>query len=126
MSDNKSAGFINLSNHPSSRWTAHQLDCAQEYGRVIDLPFPPIDPYCSSGEIDEIVDQYYQRIMTYRKPVVMLQGEYVFTYRLTCRLKAADIKVLAGCSERRTIEYTDNEGMTARRSEFEFVMFKEY
>lgn len=118
--------FINLSNHPSEKWSDKQLLEAHKYGDIMDFPFPQIDPYCTDEEINETVDRYYEEIIKYSDPVVMLQGEYLFTYRLICRLKAAGIKVLAGCSDRRTIEYIDDNGATARRSEFEFVQFKEY
>lgn len=118
--------FINLSNHPSKKWNENQLKEAREYGEIIDMPFPAIDPYCEDDDIDKIVDEYFEKIMKYEKPVVMLQGEYLFTYRLVHKLKDAGIMVLAGCSDRRTIEYVNENGMTARKSEFEFVEFKEY
>ena len=118
--------LINLSNHPSDKWSEKQLICASEYGEVIDLPFPSVDPHGTSQYIDDLVQAYFDRIMEFKDPVVMLQGEYLFTYRLINKLKAAGIKVLASCSERRTIEYTDENGYTSRKSEFEFVSFKEY
>ena len=119
--------LVNLSNHPSEKWGAKQLETAKkEYGCVRDLPFPEIDPYSTSGDIDCKVEEYYQRIAEIDPAAVMLQGEYIFTYRLICRLKEAGIRVIASCSERRTIEYINDDGMTARKSEFEFVGFKEY
>ena len=118
--------FINLSNHASDKWSEIQIKKAMEYGEIIDIPFPKVDPYRDSEYIDELVETYYEKIREFDTPVVMLQGEYLFTYRLVNKLKAAGIKVLAGCSERRTIEYVDDNGFTARKSEFEFVDFKEY
>lgn len=118
--------FINLSNHASAKWNEVQLAKAHEYGEIIDMPFPDVDPHGSSGYIDGLVEDYYNRIMKYDNPVVMLQGEYLFTYRLVTKLKNAGITVVAGCSERRTIEYVNDEGFTDRKSEFEFVDFKEY
>lgn len=100
---------------------------AKKYGDVVDLPFPEIDPYCSSEDIDHLVDSYYQQIIDLDShPVVMIQGEYLFTYRLICKLKEVNIRVVAACSDRRTIEYIDDNGFTTRRSEFEFVDFKDY
>ena len=57
---------------------------------------------------------------------IMVQGEFVFTYRLVCLLKANGYRVLSSCSERRVSEYTDGNGITQSRSEFEFVGFREY
>ena len=118
--------MINLSNHPSDKWSEKQLVCASQYGDVIDLSFPSVDPYGTSQYIDDLVQEYFDKIMEFHDPVVMLQGEYLFTYRLINKLKAAGITVLASCSERRTIEYIDENGHTSRKSEFEFVNFKEY
>jgi len=41
----KETGLINLSNHPSGNWPAEQIQVAQaQYGRVVDMPFPRINP----------------------------------------------------------------------------------
>ena len=37
--------FINFSNHPSEAWGKTQLNAAMEYGEVIDIPFPAVNPY---------------------------------------------------------------------------------
>lgn len=118
--------FINLSNHPSTKWSDKQLQSAKKYGEIMDVPFPEVDPHGSSEDIDELVQNYFAKIMEYDNPVIMLQGEYLFTYRLVNKLKEAGLTVLAGCSDRRTVEYVDENGFTDRRSEFEFVEFKEY
>ena len=118
--------LINLSNHPSDQWSEKQRICAAVYGEILDMRFPQIDPCATSEDIDELVGSCYERIMAHGKPAVMLQGEYIFTYRLVTRLKAAGITVLAGCSARRTTEYVDEAGKTIKKSEFEFMGFKEY
>lgn len=118
--------FINVSNHSSKKWNEKQIEQAKKYGDIIDIPFPVIDPSSRDEEINHIVNEYFDLIMQYQDCVVMLQGEYIFTYRLVNKLKQHNIKVLASCSERRTIEYVDDNGFTSRKSEFEFVEFKEY
>ena len=118
--------FINLSNHASVHWSDRQLQKAAEYGEIVDLPFPMIDPHASSEEIDALVEAYCQKVLVYGKPVVMLQGEFIFTYRLVTLLKQKGICVVASCSERRTEESVDETGKVVKRSEFEFVGFKEY
>lgn len=118
--------FINLSNHTSDKWSEKQIQRAGKYGEIVDIPFPEVDPYGTDAYINGLVEEYFKEIMQYEKPVIMLQGEYLLTYRLINRLKAAGLTVLAGCSERRTIEYVDDNGNTVRKSEFEFVDFKEY
>ena len=118
--------LINLSNHPSDRWGKKQLELASRYGEIKDLPFPAVDPRCTSEEIDELVERCYQQIMAYENPVIMLQGEFVFTYRLVNRLKAAGLTVVAGCSERKTTEHMDESGNITKQSVFDFVCFREY
>ena len=59
------------------------------------------------------------------KPMAPVLGKPLLLWQ-TERLKAAGITVLAGCSARRTTEYVNEDGKTIKKSEFEFVGFKEY
>lgn len=118
--------FINLSNHSIANWSAKQLDASKQYGELINMQFPPINPCLTSKELDELVDIYFLKILEFGNPVVMIQGEFVFTYRLVKRLKDEGIMVLASCSERRVVEYIGRDGCTEKRSEFEFAGFRVY
>ena len=118
--------FINLSNHTSENWGEFQKKEAIKYGDIIDMPFPAISPYLSSEELDVIVNEYYEKVSKYNSPVVMLQGEFIFTFRLVTKLKNAGIKVVAGRSERVVKETVNENGTAIKRSEFNFVGFMEY
>ncbi len=118
--------FINLSNHASDKWSENQKRVAEECGEIMDITFPEIDPYGDESYIDRLVDEYFDIVMKYGNPVVMLQGEFTFTYRLIQRLKNARIKVVAACSERKTVEFVDENGISSKKSLFEFVRFREY
>lgn len=118
--------FLNISNHKSENWSVNQINEAEKYGKIIDIPFPAVNPRESDEYMHDLVDEYYQKVMEYEKPTVMVQGEFVFTYRLVNQLKQAGIKVVASCSERRVTEEIDENGCTIRRSQFEFVKFREY
>ena len=48
--------FINFSNHPSRAWGKTQLNAAMEYGEVIDIPFPAVNPYSNEEEIYKICE----------------------------------------------------------------------
>lgn len=37
--------FINFSNHPSNIWSKKQLEETRQYGEIIDIHFPNIEPY---------------------------------------------------------------------------------
>lgn len=107
--------FINLSNHALQNWSTKQKEEAEKYGELIDLPFPNISPYADSVEIDRLVEKYFNKVMGYHNPVVMLQGEFIFTFRLATKLKAAGIKVVAGRSERIVVESVNSEGIPVKR-----------
>lgn len=118
--------FVNLSNHPSMKWSRKQLEEAKKYGEIIDIDFPQIAPNLSEEELEKLVDQYEKKIAVLDEPVVMLQGEYVFTYRLVERLKEAGILVLASCTERKVFERCDEAGKVTKTAVFEFVGFRCY
>lgn len=118
--------LLNITNHPSRKWNSKQIIASEVYGEIVDMPFPSISPYLESREIDVIVGEYLEKVQAYDQPVVLLQGEFIFTYRLTQCLKENGYKVIATRSDRRTVEFTDKHGYTDRRSEFEFVGYMEY
>jgi len=43
--------LLNLSNHPSARWQAVQLQAAAAWGEVVDLPFPVVPPEADEAEV---------------------------------------------------------------------------
>ena len=118
--------FINLSNHNSHNWTDKQKKCANQYGEIIDIQFPAVDPRMQDDQLDELVNMYYGNIMQYKSPVVMVQGEFTFTYRLVNKLKKEGIQVLAACSERIVTEVENEDGTLSKKSVFDFVGFRKY
>lgn len=118
--------FINLSNHSSDKWSKPQLAAARTYGEIVDIAFPTVPPFATGELIDALVQEYLDRLSAFDISAVMVQGEFVFTYRLVNALKSKGIKVLSACSERKTDERIDSEGRTQRVSIFEFVQFREY
>ena len=55
--------FINLSNHPHQGWQPDQLEAAEHYGEVVDLPFPQIPPQMTGEELDAEVARYFALVM---------------------------------------------------------------
>lgn len=120
------ATFVNLSNHPSSRWNPQQLAAAQALGCVVDIAFPAIDPAATTEEIVTAATQLLEQLQVLDAPVVMVQGEYTFTYQLVRLLEASGIQAVAACSRRITHEETDETGATVKTSEFIFEGFRDY
>lgn len=115
--------FINLTNHPSSGWSEEQLKAAQEYGDVVDLSFPIIEPFFSSQDVNELADITIEGIMCLdTQPVVHIMGEMTFTYAMVSRLKALGITCIASTTERLVKMMPDGKKV----SEFKFVQFREY
>jgi len=115
--------FINLTNHPSSGWSEEQQKAAKEYGEVVDLSFPNIEPYFTSKDINELADETIECIkLLDTNPVVHVMGEMTFTYAVVSQLKANGITCVASTSERLVKMMPDGKKI----SEFKFVQFREY
>lgn len=116
--------FINLTNHPSERWSQEQLNAARQYGEVIDLPFPIIEPTFSKEDIQCCVKDYVKTIQGIKddKTVVHVMGEMTFTYNIVNALKEMGITCLASTTERNITMTPDGKKI----SEFKFVQFREY
>lgn len=52
--------FINVSNHPSSKWSQAQKDAAG--GEILDIPFPNINPRASTWEVEAMASEFEKRI----------------------------------------------------------------
>ena len=115
--------FINLSNHPSEGWSDEQLAAAQQYGEVVDIHFPNIEPTFTKSMVNSLADVTVDTIMALGKDItVHIMGEMTFTYAVVSRLKALGITCLASTTERNTIIAPDGKKI----SEFKFVQFREY
>lgn len=117
--------FVNLSNHSSNNWSNRQLEMAKKYGEIIDVSFPVIDPNMTKQKVYDLALSYLDKILALKPDCVMCQGEFCFTYEMINLLKEKNIRVVAACSERKTIEkIIDNK--CEKVSVFEFVQFREY
>ena len=114
--------LLNLTNHPSPRWSAKQMDTAVEaYGGVEDLPFPNIPSGMSGEEVDTLAEEYYHKVIASGAAAVHLQGEMTFVYALVLRLRAHNIPVVASTSER-MVEEADGQ----KTIRFDFTRFRAY
>jgi hypothetical protein len=117
--------FINLSNHPSSKWSEAQTESARQFGDIVDLPFPQVDPNGDETYIARLANEYCQKVidMAGGKPVaVHLMGEMTLTFALARLLKAAGITCMAATTERVVVE--NEPGL--KTAIFRFVRFRKY
>ncbi len=138
--------FVNVSNHPSDLWGSRQIESAQKYGTIVDIPFPKVDANADESEIRNIAEQKYNEILqVYRNSdgefeekgssqygaavkglTVMVQGEFTVTYLLVGLLKRINADVVAACAERVVHEEQMENGKSRKLVEFEFVRFRKY
>ena len=120
--------LLNLSNHPSEKWSQKQMDAATFYGEVVDLPFPDIDPKAESGVIDLIADKFEIKIRkllsheSKENKFVNIMGELTFCFALTAHLQKYGITCLCSTTTRQTIDNPDG----SKTTRFDFVRFREY
>ncbi len=118
--------LLNITNHPSRYWSNAQLKAAEEFGSVVDLPFPQIRMDMSNEQINKLVDAYLIQILCHEDPVVLCQGEFVFTYRLIVLLKEHHIPVVACQGNLEREELQDENQNTIKQTVYRFARFLEY
>ena len=116
--------FVNLTNHPSARWSEAQLQAAG--GDVVDVPFPNVPPAAGRDEVESLANHVVEQVLDLNPGTVLVQGEMTLTYRVVSALHQHGVKVVAATSERRVVETTNEDGSTDKRVVFSFVQFREY
>lgn len=117
--------FINLSNHPSSQWKEEQLCAAREYGDIMDMPFPQVNPDATAEEVNSIADDLVDKIKVLgddNDVVVHVMGEMGLTYKIVRKLGFLGIRCVCSTSYRVVKDEEDGK----RVVEFHFERFREY
>lgn len=117
--------LINLTNHPSARWSEEQKAAAGVYGEIVDMPFPQIDEAGDENYIATLADEYLQKILLIAERenvIVHLMGELTFCFALLCRLKKHCITCVASTTKRIVCEEEPGKKIVT----FQFVKFREY
>ena len=117
--------LINLSNHPSARWSDEQLAAAAPFGEVVDLPFPKVDAHADEAYIAALADDYADKVIQLAEnhhATVHLMGEMTLTFALLKRLQLRHIQCVASTTERLVTEFEPGH----KESTFRFVKFRIY
>ena len=119
--------LLNISNHPSSFWSARQRALAEsDYHGVMDIPFPQVDPDAETSEVEQQADQLIKLVLETRNRVnilaIHLMGEMTLTVALLKRLQAIGFPVLCSTTRRNVLEEENGNKV----SRFEFVKFRIY
>ena len=118
--------LVNFTNHPSAQWGEAQRAAASRWGAVVDLPFPEVDPAAGEESLDALAALYAGRILAMAPDAVLCQGECTLVYRVTRRLLAQGMPVVAACTRRQSVEQPQPDGTTLKRSVFAFTRFRRY
>ena len=118
--------FINCSNHPSVQWGEEQKKAAANYGKIVDYPFPEVDPSWTTEQIYELAEQVCGEMAECHPAIVMCQGEFTLAFAIISRLKAEGIPVVAACSRRSVEEVIQEDGSVQKQSSYHFEGFREY
>lgn len=120
--------FINLSNHPSARWSPEQKEAASALagGEVEDIPFPEVAPEASTVGIEADADRLAGEIAAKRPGAVGVTGEWTLTVALVVRLQRAGIRCVSPSSRREVRELPGGDGATKKEVVFRFVGWRDY
>ena len=120
--------LLNLSNHPSNNWDTKQIQLAEKlFGKIVDLPFPEINPHSNENEIYDLANEYTKKCkeLLYkskdRKNAVHIMGEMTFSFKVIELLKSEKITCIASTTKRKTLE-----NKNTKITQFDFVKFREY
>ena len=124
----KSGVFINLSNHPSTAWSAEQTAAAEAMvgEGIVDVQFPAVEAMASTSEVAKMAADLVEKIKNLNPGAVMCQGEMSLTFEVVRLLKSEGIKTYVACSNRETVETQDKDGNTVKTAVFRFQQFREY
>lgn len=117
--------LVNFSNHPSGKWSDEQKNAAlNQFGNVIDYPFPEIDPEASSSVVQRLAKQYFQKItQEFTENIsIHVMGELTFCYNFICECDKHSIDCFASTTNRTVI----NNENGIKTTVFSFVGFRKY
>lgn len=118
--------LINLSNHPSPRWSDEQKQAAASYGDILDVDFPSVDPAADSEAIAALAQHYFATVLDHLQTspephAIHVMGEMTFTCAFVMLAQARGLSCLASTSSRDVVE-TNGE----KHVRFQFVRFRHY
>ena len=123
--------FVNVSNHPSARWSPEQIEAALALGggEIRDVQFPNVPAMSTTSDVldmaIDLVEDLFHEVGAGQGDTVMVQGEFSLTISTVERLIAYGLKCVVACSEREVIETVNDDGSTTKTAVFKFRQFRE-
>lgn len=120
--------FINVSNHPTPKWSEEQLRAAKLLGgEVADVQFPNVPPTASALEVKAMAEKLSQDLLDRygRGNTFIVSGEQCLATLTGCYLTREGNRVVAASTERVSKETTQPDGTVKKETVFSFVQFRE-
>jgi hypothetical protein len=125
--------FINLSNHPTSKWSTEQLNAVYglfgENPRILDMGFPIINPNYHTETVGALAEEFVEKITELSNPqniIVHVMGEMSFVFTIVSRLKNLGVRCCVSTTNRVVEEVVKPDGSTEKVAIFKFVRFRDY
>jgi hypothetical protein len=123
--------FINISNHPMSKWGEAQMNSARMLGKGVEseIPFPEVDPNANADEVYRLARCVVKRVLEISEDVdassvyCMVQGEQSLAFKIILALAGCGISVVVATTKRVSIE-NEISGEIVKTSVFRFVQFR--
>jgi hypothetical protein len=124
------ARFLNLSNHPLSRWTAEQRQAARalDLGEPADLDggMPLVDPEADERKVCALADEIAERARRQGTAGAFVASEPTLTLALVSRLQRAGVRCFNATTAREAEATVAPDGSVHRESTFRFVKWRPY
>lgn len=126
--------FINVSNHPVSKWSDDQKLAALAFGEVHDCQHPEVDPEATADQVKlqafEFCKNQIQPIAAKSEAkivVLHLMGEYTFVRGLLMALRAntGHVRHVVSTTRRTKVETPLSDGSVRSEFQFRFIQFRE-
>ena len=117
--------FVNISNHPSSKWGEKQLEAARdlaEGGGIVDIPFPNVPADAGTEEVQLLCEELQRKVSALgnaRPLTVHIMGETSLVVSLSRILEGEKIPQVVSTTERSVVE---KDGV--KTSVFSFKRFR--
>lgn len=106
--------LINISNHPSAKWSEEQTKAASKIAKTtVDMPFPAINPRATTEQLQEKSREWLQLLTLQDDAAYHVMGEQGFCFLLIQGLWGRGAEVWHSTTER-------------LETGFNFVAFRKY
>ena len=91
------------------------------YGEVVDIPFPHINPEWELSEVAALVEEHLGKIASLQPAAVHIMGEFSFCFLMVNRLKSMGTPAIMSTTSRKVTEENGKKIV-----QFDFVRFRKY